>query len=44
MNRLLATANAALLARFARSRVLLAFDFDGTLAPMAGFEDMPLTG
>lgn len=34
MKNILAAANRSVLARFARSRVLLAFDFDGTLAPI----------
>jgi trehalose 6-phosphate phosphatase len=34
MKDILAASNAAVLKRFARSRVLLGFDFDGTLAPI----------
>lgn len=36
MKDILAAANRPVLRRFARSRVLLAFDFDGTLAPIVG--------
>lgn len=39
MNRILATANVELLAQLAWSRVLLAFDFDGTLAPIVANRD-----
>jgi trehalose 6-phosphate phosphatase len=39
MKQMLAAANVELLAQFAWSRVLLAFDFDGTLAPIVANRD-----
>jgi trehalose 6-phosphate phosphatase len=39
MNHILAAANVELLAQLAWSRVLLAFDFDGTLAPIVASRD-----
>jgi len=39
MNRMLVAANVDILAQFAWSRVLLAFDFDGTLAPIVANRD-----
>ena len=39
MNRILSAANVDVLAQYAWSRVLLAFDFDGTLAPIVPDRD-----